>query len=864
MPRPCRTSTNSASAGSFTDTTISISRIHRLHRPLRNKVQALSALLTKHNAQSAVEVRPKIKHGATSTPSPFRRRHYHYHQVVQSKVTYGSKTRQSKSRHAQSTLTIGQPSSSNTPHPSFGPLSALPQQPTYLSRMTSSIPWEKINVYGGIPILELSRRVYAVRDAFRNVVEGAYKPSSKGKEKEPGARSLAELCTAMLGCRIESDMMEVMGIGRGEDDSSDCADSEDGEDEDVDVMQDADANALIDEYYEQLLDHVRQWAIVPHAIHIILHHVSPPLPSLYEALIDVCAEYDATPDALIVLPHLLAQALAYTPAGHPLNSKLHQNYLVDLLRKSRRSTAKMASLPIWTEHQFLHAMFDTLEEIPDELEAWTSHGMGTLFEALETPVCSLRMTLALARTGFQGEEVEDRLYSWTRIIFETWCGLPVVESDVDWVDGMWELVELLLGRIQGRSKLVWQSSGPSRLSVPLSIYARLLHLRNDASHSPLTITPQLASHVQPSTFLPLVSAFDITSMSGFLKLVFSHAIAFQTLHPKQPQLEAAFLASAMRRCTESGDTMGGMCGELESRLNAAEERCVRLDETERGKFGKMGKKWKWEDGWGWVEATPVAKPKPRAVVEQVRAKRKRRWGKPESSEDEDEDDEDEDEDDEDEDEISAEDSSPEPPLRPRPRPRLRFDIPPAPPPVRETNERRVMASKENVRDKKPDMEIAPSSDDLCELGKARKVQAIPPWKPKVQKENMFVALYTSVQSKSSALAPPEKKLKPDSDLITPIRRPALRRILSPPSPTFTSTPPTVRPVQKLAIPMETRRNSLNVPPLRLSSQEVRRPMAQNHQNRSIQSGLGDLTSQNGRRKQDEMSSDHDDLDLFAV
>lgn len=552
--------------------------------------------------------------------------------------------------------------------------------------------------------------------------------------------------------------------------------------------------------------------------------------------------------ALILLPHLLAQTLAYTPAGHPLNSKLHQNYLVDLLRKSRRLTAKTASSPIWTEYQFLRVMFDTLEEVPDEDEAWISHGMGALFEALETPVCALRMTLALARTGFRGEEIEDRLHSWTKSIFDNWAGLSTVEGDADWVDGMWELVERLIGRIKERSGST-QPLDPSLLSIPLSIYARLLHLRSDTSHSPLNITSQIAARIHPSTFLPLVSAFAITNLPAFLKLVFSHAAAFQTLHPKQPQLEAAFLASAMRRCTENGDSMG-ICGELESKLSAAEERCVRLDETERGKFGKMGKKWKWEDGWGWVEATPVAKPRASTAVEQ--AERKRRWVESSSG--------DEASLAESDDETSIEgfdsEASPEP--QPRPRPRSRSNVQPL---AQKANERRPLGRKENVRETRSDIEVAPSSDDLCELGKVRKVQIAPPPRPKVQKENMFVSFSTAFHSKSSAQAPPEKKLKQD-ELVTPMRRPALRRIMSP---AFTPTPSTVRPVQKLTIPMETRRNSTNVPPLRLLSQATRRPMVPvSNQNPGIRSSQGVLINQSRRKKREEMSSDHDDLDLFAI
>lgn len=157
---------------------LTTSRISRLLRPLRAKCHKLASYPSEELSQPSKGI------------------------VV---VTYGSSSRQSS---ADPSLKQGSP-----------PLSVIPP-PEKLSALSKLDRSSREN-------LDLSRRIYDIRDAFRNILQIALQAASTSRKSSaspthryPGdrMRSLAAMCAARVGTHVED---QVMLAAEEEDDGLD-------------------------------------------------------------------------------------------------------------------------------------------------------------------------------------------------------------------------------------------------------------------------------------------------------------------------------------------------------------------------------------------------------------------------------------------------------------------------------------------------------------------------------------------------------------------------------------------------------------------------------------------------------------------
>ncbi|CCM00609.1 uncharacterized protein FIBRA_02645 [Fibroporia radiculosa] len=167
---------------------LTTSRISRVFRPLRAKCITLAEFFP---------IAPVRRHTLVS-------------------VTYANKTR---------------PASRSTPIEHDTPPLAVLQPPETLG---SRIHLDRTSVEN----LQLSRKIYEVRDAFRNLVQVALGPGNGHKPNSTRIMSLAAMCSVVVGEHIQSELRA-------------CEEDE--------LVEDENASAkLMDELYEAVPPHYRR------------------------------------------------------------------------------------------------------------------------------------------------------------------------------------------------------------------------------------------------------------------------------------------------------------------------------------------------------------------------------------------------------------------------------------------------------------------------------------------------------------------------------------------------------------------------------------------------------------------------------
>ncbi|KAL1753717.1 hypothetical protein FB107DRAFT_276488 [Schizophyllum commune] len=228
---------------------------------------------------------------------------------------------------------------------------------TYSSRPTSSSP--------PLPVLpppdsrayydrslceqrELSRKIYAVRDAYNSVLTR----TRDDEAPAPRVMTLADMCAAVAGRGLEYQPED-------EDDALDW-------------------NEERDEIYEAIPPPYRRAAIRSQALDIILTQC-PYHPTLLSLLLDATLAHGLACEAPDILRLLLHQAVRPRRAGpasllHPA----HTSFLVDLLR---RWTAPSAGR---SHNTFVHALLDVMDE-DTASDVWSSRAMDKLAREIWRP-----------------------------------------------------------------------------------------------------------------------------------------------------------------------------------------------------------------------------------------------------------------------------------------------------------------------------------------------------------------------------------------------------------------------------------------------------------------------------------------------
>ncbi|KAI0633675.1 hypothetical protein C8Q77DRAFT_1116338 [Trametes polyzona] len=224
--------------------------------------------------------------------------------------------------------------------------------------------------------MQLSKRIYEVRDAFRNIVQSVLGPHSNGNQSE-GRRTLplTSICARLIGEHVQSEVEAAL------DDLQD-SDVTDG-DLDTQTMEDL---------YDQVPPAYRPAMFITHTLSYILD-ACPHHPTLLNALLEVCLSHRLAPEAHTILSSFFATAIqprSQTAFPCPLTHPAHKNFLTTL-RESCSATS------VVNDRTFTRLLVNELS-VPSStgLDAWTSKAVTRLarelrdrdFDGCFVPLCS--------------------------------------------------------------------------------------------------------------------------------------------------------------------------------------------------------------------------------------------------------------------------------------------------------------------------------------------------------------------------------------------------------------------------------------------------------------------------------------------
>ncbi|CAE6537160.1 unnamed protein product [Rhizoctonia solani] len=259
-----------------------LSRVHRVLRPLRTKVAALSASLKK-------ERRSGIRFNTTApTPTPTRR--------PPLRRTY--QARRKRKRGSDDSEDDG---GQYIPEPEK-PRPAKIKQPKPERR------WSP----------EVLERMSAVVDAFRVLADVVYDEQMEAEPGQDNMLKLRDLCVRSLATDIEPSA--IAAAGPSHDDSDD-----DGELIDV--------TNVVDQRFEEIPDHLRRGSIIPYALSMIKQHVDAitPLPQLWNHLLAICMSSSVSPsphnttDVMQICSNLFFAALHQPRSGSRGLASVYRN-----------------------------------------------------------------------------------------------------------------------------------------------------------------------------------------------------------------------------------------------------------------------------------------------------------------------------------------------------------------------------------------------------------------------------------------------------------------------------------------------------------------------------------------------------------
>ncbi|KAF9222612.1 hypothetical protein BS17DRAFT_783135 [Gyrodon lividus] len=214
---------------------------------------------------------------------------------------------------------------------------------------------------------ELSRRIKAVCDAFRNIAHIAYGISCT--QRIP---SLAAMCTLVIGQNIPITSSD------GSTNSPDQVPTHED-----DIME------VVDGIYDSIPPHYRRFSVVSHALSMILC-ICTPHHTLVNILLDYCLSLGLVPESTRLLTIIISQALLPSNPFHepPITHPAHTTYLVDLHAKWVAGN-KQARTPcgpqLFTTSAFCRVILGTLSQSlrPNCHTLWTSKVLDRLMRTFE-------------------------------------------------------------------------------------------------------------------------------------------------------------------------------------------------------------------------------------------------------------------------------------------------------------------------------------------------------------------------------------------------------------------------------------------------------------------------------------------------
>ncbi|KAG9018981.1 hypothetical protein FRB90_007561 [Tulasnella sp. 427] len=576
-------------------TFLSLAQIHRVLRPLRTKVLALSKSIT-----------------AAST----------------------------KSRARQTLVSSFQ---------ERNPLAVVPHPSRFqFSTRSSSVlsEWDPASheLDSGLPIIDFARKAHAISDAFRNVVTRAY--ADELSHRIDTIPPLMQIATSIIGDDIEASVMELLRANKplNSDDSTFEVDEDDEEDE----------TYIIDGCYEQIPDHLRRWALVPHAVKMILIR-APNSPTILETCLDIALEHGSTRDALSLLRRLLSIAFTRRPSDDiPIKSSQHRNYLVHLLRKPNNPSKPINSA--WSDIELTEEVISALSraDLEDQEELWSAVAVRELFAAVSEEA---RLCLATAFSAFCADCGRQRsrtqLRTWVEQILCTRLaqgfndGTYLEEVDIgvylrDICTSMATLVDQSpRSSVAEFFRDVFICLAVRALSVSHPVDTENAKSRENIVHLLFPFNPTTS----PASFNSLITAISDSfppelRVTCAVELIANHAQTLEEggLH----RMEGALLAAGVNALENDVDPTkyqdeADVCAlrRLRARLVEAEARCV------GGGHDGSETRWRYDEDHGWVTATPavVAKVSGRGSLNSFASsiKRKRPLRIEDDEEDEDED-----------------------------------------------------------------------------------------------------------------------------------------------------------------------------------------------------------------------------------
>ncbi|KAG8213759.1 hypothetical protein J3R82DRAFT_10468 [Butyriboletus roseoflavus] len=466
---------------------------------------------------------------------------------------------------------------------------------------------------------ELSRRIHAVCDAFKNIVHGAY--SQPCTERIP---SLAAMCSLVVGENMPAANSDSTLIDSGEDSTNQN-----------DLLD-------VDGVYEAVPPHCRRFLIVSHALSMILcvcthHH------TLVTILLDHCLSFGLVHESTRLLNIVLAQAFM-SPSSYPppVMHPAHTSYLLDLHTKwttRNKSSGSPSGSSLFTTSTFCKAVLGTLSRTSscNSRSLWTSMVLNKLLHAIESCdidssidiICALSQSFwEISGSSLDGRQDDAQLVMLRNKLSEL----------------MSHLFDQLFTQDDPHSSFLTPSrihaAIGSLIDLPDMIIIFTTHIfvafRNSIDNSHYLSTILDDSSPVPTTFSKLMAYFSRLQetqafgdfVESFLTELKMYSSAFRS--EKLSGLDASLWACALHHFeTSIASSQKGNSTlvtrykrQLMEAVDAAERRCfggemdsspvvslsIRSNRAKRTKRGRLSGHWEWEDMVGsWIRKTPVHK-----------------------------------------------------------------------------------------------------------------------------------------------------------------------------------------------------------------------------------------------------------------
>ncbi|KIJ67593.1 hypothetical protein HYDPIDRAFT_166133 [Hydnomerulius pinastri MD-312] len=488
---------------------------------------------------------------------------------------------------------------------------------------------------------ELSRRIHAVCDAFRNVAHVAY--GNPCTERIP---SLAAICTLVIG----------QNIPIGHDGSQSGSDEESADDDDI--------MKIVDDIYDAIPSHYRRFSIVSHALSMILlmcahHH------TLINILLDHCLSFGLVHESIRLLNIILSQALLPTNSSYqpPITHPAHTTYLVDLHAKwitSNKKPGSHSESHLFTTSSFCQAVLSTLLQSsrPSSHALWTSKPLNKMVRAIQS--CDINSFISIAGAlaksfwditgsspGADPEDggnthvilLRDHLSEWITSVFDALVVLLETPLSTGSEVRTCAVVDILDNCRLSQLHAIRGPPNSSQIDLPdiITVLATRLYITLDASSinaSRLVAILEGATPI-PATFTKLIQCLYQPTMSlgASVETLLSQLALYSSALRSQKlfRLDASLWACALRHfetaiaTSQHGNSalVTKYKGRLMDAVDAAERRCfggdmpdsspsVPLTAHSKRVKGMHRRKpsghWEWEEMVGcWIRKTPVHK-----------------------------------------------------------------------------------------------------------------------------------------------------------------------------------------------------------------------------------------------------------------